>query len=173
MSDHSPTARATASSVTADVSAVFGALIEEACAGATDPASTWITDQGSDHGLLGVCRGLSAEAASLAAGGGHSIAGHVNHVAFGLEFLRAAAERRKPEGDWAASWSPEQVDELQWQACLARLRAAIDGMKATLAGVETWDEVRLKAAISAAAHSAYHLGVVRAHVARLRAGGAR
>ena len=156
--------------VAVDPARAFGSLVEEACSGAEDPSFTWVTDPGAELGLLGACRNLTAEQASERPGGRHSIAGHLHHVAFALEFGTAIFRGEKPAGDWAASWSPEQVNEAQWRAVQHRLRAAIDGAKAAMASVETWDEMRFKSGISTVAHSAYHLGVVRARLAERREG---
>jgi len=149
-----------------DLGRVLAELVEEACAGAIDPRETWITDPQADMGLLGVCRNLPAERASQADGHPHTIAGHLNHIRFALDFGRGHILGHPSHGDWSTSWQPEQVSQEQWRQALQRLREAIDAMRAALSSVQEWDERRLKHAMTAVAHSAYHLGAVRARLAR-------
>src|SRR5687767_12054700 len=73
-----------------------------------------------DGGLLKSLDALSAAAASrIPAGGGASIAAHVDHVLYGLNLFNrwvAGDEDAWDDADWTASWELTSVSDEEWQA---------------------------------------------------------
>src|SRR5690606_20305140 len=78
-----------------------------------------------DPGLLRSLDKLSAaEASAVPAGGGATIAAHVDHIRYGLELMNRWSQGENPfsDADWAASWERTRVTEEEWHTLRARLR---------------------------------------------------
>jgi hypothetical protein len=124
-----------------------------------------------DPGLLRQLDSLDAAAASKRPMPGKTtIAAHADHLHFGLSILNrwAAGEANPWAGaDWNASWQRATVTDEQWRALRANLRAAADTWRKVVATRTSWDDTGAAAAISTAAHTAYHLGAIRQILAGL------
>jgi hypothetical protein len=99
-----------------------------------------------------------------------TIAAHVDHVHFGLTLLNrwAAGDANAWAGaDWNASWQRPTVTEEQWRTLRQNLRAEAEKWRKVVAGRSEWDAVGASAALSTAAHTAYHLGAIRQILASL------
>jgi hypothetical protein len=124
-----------------------------------------------DPGLHGQLERIDATAASkqpLPEKG--TIAAHVDHLWFGLSLLnRWAAGEANPwaDADGNASWRRGAVTEDQWRALRDRLRREAQGWRNVVSTRTSWDEVAAAAALSTAAHTAYHLGAIRQILASL------
>lgn len=118
-----------------------------------------------DRGLLGSLDGLSAEAASaVPAGGGASIAAHVDHVLYGIHLLNLWAggeENPWADADWTASWSRGSVSDDEWAALREQLRVETGKWKTSIADTGDLEGVALNGVIGSVAHLAYHLGAIR------------
>jgi len=118
-----------------------------------------------DPGLLRSLDRLSAEAASApAAGGGASIAAHVDHVCYGIELLNrwvAGDTRAFETADYAASWRRTRVTDAEWSALRSRLRMEALNWSAALQHVRSDNDVHVTGAISSIVHLAYHFGAIR------------
>jgi hypothetical protein len=117
-----------------------------------------------DRGLIASLGDLPAAAASARANGRPSIAGHVQHLRYGLTLLnRWAGGDQNAFANASAdeSWSHQQVNEEEWR----ELRQALaDEARTWLARLETpreWDEITLSGFLSSVAHTAYHMGAIR------------
>jgi hypothetical protein len=127
-----------------------------------------------DVGLLRQLDALDAVAASTQPAPGRStIAAHVDHLHLGLAMLnRWAAGESNP---WAgtdpnASWRRATVTDDQWRGLRDGLRhEAIEWRKVVATRTE-WDDVGAAAALSTAAHTAYHFGAIRQLLAGLMPG---
>jgi hypothetical protein len=124
-----------------------------------------------DPGLLRQLDTLDASAASTRPMAGKTtIAAHVDHVHFGLTLLNrwAAGDANAWAGaDWNASWQRPTVTEEQWRTLRQNLRAEAEKWRKVVAGRSEWDAVGASAALSTAAHTAYHLGAIRQILASL------
>ena len=118
-----------------------------------------------DPGLLRQLDMIDAKAASQRPMAGKTtIAAHVDHLQFGLAILNrwAAGEPNPWAGvDWNASWQRTTVTDEQWQALRAGLRQEADKWRKVAATRTDWDNLGASAALSTAAHTAYHLGAIR------------
>jgi hypothetical protein len=102
-----------------------------------------------------------------------SIAAHVDHVLFGLSLLNrwAAGDKNAWIGaDFDASWQRTSVTDDQWRALREGLRTEADKWREVVAGRTDWDDFGAAAAVSTAAHTAYHFGAIRQMIAALKAG---
>jgi hypothetical protein len=128
-----------------------------------------------DPGLLRQLDGIDASVASKRPMAGKTtIASHVDHLQFGLALLNrwAAGEANPWAGaDWNGSWQRSSVTEDEWRALRAGLRREADTWRQVVASRTSWDDLAASAALSTAAHTAYHFGAIRQLVAGLQAGG--
>jgi hypothetical protein len=118
-----------------------------------------------DAGLLRQLETIDARTASTRPTPGRaSIAAHVDHLQFGLSLLnRWAAGEENP---WAganfnASWQRNSVTEAEWRTLRDTLRRDAEVWRAGVAARTSWDDLAAAAALSTAAHTAYHLGAIR------------
>jgi hypothetical protein len=125
-------------------------------------------------GDLGLLRQLgtitASEASTRPMPGKTTIAAHVDHLHFGLAVLNrwAAGEANPWAGaDWNASWQRTSVTDEQWQALRDGLRDEAEAWRKVVATRTEWDDVAAAAALSTAAHTAYHLGAIRQILAGL------
>jgi uncharacterized damage-inducible protein DinB len=118
-----------------------------------------------DPGLLRSLDSLSAEAASRRpAPGAASIAAHVDHVCYGLELMNRWSDGEADpwsSADWTASWRRTTVNEEEWAALRARLRATTERWHRALQIPRQMSTVELNGVIASIAHLAYHLGAMR------------
>ena len=118
-----------------------------------------------DGGLLKSLDALSAAAASRTpAGGGASIAAHVDHVLYGLNLFNrwvAGEEDAWDDADWTASWELTSVSDEEWQALRDQFRIEAHKWNGSLAMARDLEGVELNGAIASIAHLAYHMGAIR------------
>lgn len=124
-----------------------------------------------DPGLLRQLDSIDAAMASKQFSPGRPpIAAHVDHVQFGLALLNrwAKGEENPWAGaDWNASWQRTSVTDDEWRALRAALRREADAWHAVVKKRTSWDDLAASAALSTAAHTAYHLGAIRQILAAL------
>jgi hypothetical protein len=124
-----------------------------------------------DPGLLRQLDSIDADTAGKRPMPGRpTIAAHVDHLQFGLAMLnRWAADEPNPwAGDPNASWQRTSVTDDEWQALRRTLRDEADKWRRVVAARTTWDNMAASAAISTAAHTAYHVGAIRQVLAELK-----
>jgi hypothetical protein len=125
-----------------------------------------------DPGLLRQLDSVDARTASQRpAPARSSIAAHVDHLQFGLAILNrwAAGEANPWAGaDFNASWQRTAVTEAQWRTLRNALRRDAESWRERVAARASWDDVAAAAALSTAAHTAYHLGAIRQILAELQ-----
>jgi hypothetical protein len=124
-----------------------------------------------DPGLLRQLDKIDASTASKRAMPGKTtIAAHTDHVQFGLSILNrwAAGEANPFAGaDFSASWQRSAVTEDQWRTLRDALRRDAEKWRKGVAARSRWDDLAAAAALSTAAHTAYHLGAIRQILAGL------
>jgi hypothetical protein len=125
-----------------------------------------------DPGLLRQLDAIDASAASTRPMAGKTtIASHVDHVTFGLTLLNrwAAGDANAWAGaDWNASWQRGVVTEEQWRSVRDALKREAEAWRKVVATRTTWDDLGAAAALSSAAHTAYHLGAIRQILAAVK-----
>ncbi|MEZ4712651.1 MAG: hypothetical protein R3A44_36020 [Caldilineaceae bacterium] len=108
---------------------------------------------------------ISAAEASIPVGGKcATIAAQVEHTRFYLDVLEQYMLGQNPgKVDWAEIWNTvSAIDEAEWAAIQARLRASYQRVTASINGIETWrTEDEVGGPIAIIAHTAYHLGEIR------------
>ena len=124
-----------------------------------------------DPGLLRQLDTIEASAASTRPMPGKTtIAGHVDHLLFGLAILnRWAAGEENP---WAgtdpnASWQRTTVTDDEWRDLRDGLRREAGKWQKVVTTRTSWNDVFAAAALSTAAHTAYHVGAIRQILAGL------
>ena len=124
-----------------------------------------------DPGLLRQLDTIDAGAASeRPMPGKTTIAAHVDHLHFGLAILNrwAAGEANPWAGaDWNGSWQRTTVAEDQWRTLRDGLRDEARKWRKVVATRTNWDDMGCAAALSTAAHTAYHFGAIRQILAAL------
>jgi hypothetical protein len=101
------------------------------------------------------------------------IAAHVDHLLVGLSMLNrwAAGEANPWAGaDWNASWQRTTVTDDEWRTLRDGLRREAEKWRTVVATRTSWDDMGAAAALSTAAHTAYHFGAVRQILAGLNPG---
>lgn len=122
-----------------------------------------------DTGLLGQLDALDAVAASSRPMPGRTtIAGHVDHVRYGLSLLNRwiAGEANPWAGaDWEAAWRTTTVTDDAWRDLRDALRREATAWQRAVAARTEWDDLAAAGSLSSLAHTAYHLGAIRQIVA--------
>jgi hypothetical protein len=99
--------------------------------------------------------------------GGSSIAAHANHVRFSLrataDWIRGDHSRK----DWLESWKLSEVDDAGWSRLKEELRRAYEDAARAVESDGGLGAEQRGGAVSAVAHSAYHLGAIRQKVVGL------
>jgi hypothetical protein len=125
-----------------------------------------------DPGLLRQLDAIDATAASKRPMPGKTtIAAHADHVLFGLAILNRwmAGEANPWDGaDWNGSWQRTTVTDDQWRTLRDGLRREAEKWQKVVAGRTNWDDMAASAALSTAAHTAYHFGAIRQILAGLK-----
>ncbi|MEM8783195.1 MAG: DinB family protein [Planctomycetota bacterium] len=121
-------------------------------------------------GLIPTLQAIDAEHASRPPfPGGHTLAGHVQHLTFTFGvFNRWAQGEENPfaTADWASSWGSQAVDPAQWQSVVQDFEREAAAWRQAVREPRDLDDVTLPGAITSVAHLAYHLGAIRQIVAR-------
>ena len=127
-----------------------------------------------DPGLLRELDDLNDVAASTRPMPGRTtIAGHVNHVLYGLTLLnRWASGEANPwaDADWNEAWKTTTVAPEAWRELRDALRREASAWQRAVADRMEWDDVSAAGAIASAAHTAYHLGAIRQIIAAQKDG---
>jgi hypothetical protein len=126
-----------------------------------------------DPGLLRQLDAIDAAAASKRPMPGKTtIAAHADHLHFGLTLLNrwaAGDPNAWASADWNASWQRTTVTEDQWRTLREGLRQEVKKWQKVVTDRSDWDDLGAAAAISTAAHTAYHFGAIRQILAALGA----
>jgi hypothetical protein len=130
----------------------------------------YLLNQG-DPGLLRQLDTIDTGAASKRPMPGKTtIASHVDHLHFGLSLLNrwaAGDENAWAGADWNAAWQRTTVTDEQWRALRDALRKEVEQWRKVVNTRTTWDDIVAAAALSSAAHTAYHFGAIRQILAAL------
>jgi hypothetical protein len=125
--------------------------------------ATWVLNP-EDPGLLRSLDMLSAESASaLPAGGGASVAAHVDHLRYGLELLNRWSRGEEPfaDADYSSSWSRLTVSEAEWASRRQALRREAYEWREQIKRRRDLSNFEFTGIVASVAHLAYHLGAIR------------
>ena len=115
---------------------------------------------------------IDAAAASQPMGDCATIAAHVAHVQYYLCVLEDRMfSRDLSYVNWDEVWGTvSAVDETEWAAMIADLKATYRRVKGHLEGAENWEGItELSSMLGIIVHSAYHLGEIRQMMCHLEA----
>jgi hypothetical protein len=147
-------------------------LLSEAYVGPPDPRSTWFIDNAPDAGILGILAGVSAEEASTPVDGtgdaGTTIAAHVEHLRWSLANTNATLRGEPWNPDWSESWRRLRVDSAEWDRLQANLRSEFETLVVAIQHQADLPGDYLNGVLALIPHAAYHLGVIRQMVERVR-----
>jgi hypothetical protein len=145
-----------------DLNHALTTLLDELVEGA-DAKSGWMLNPG-DQGMIRSLESLSATAASARpAGGGASIAAHVDHLRYGLELLNRWSRTDNPfdDADYSASWRRHTVTDEEWRTLREQLSTEARRWRQKIASGRDLNQVELTGIIAGVAHIGYHLGAIR------------
>lgn len=144
-----------------DLNRSLPSLFSELVHGAPE-AGAFVLNRG-DRGLLASLDGLSADKASASHAGGATIAGHVDHLRYGLSLMNrwSAGENPFDDADWSASWHTTSVSDAEWQELRAGLRREVEAWYSALESPREVAGIELDGVIGSIIHLAYHLGAIR------------
>lgn len=116
-----------------------------------------------DVGLLRSLDKLTAREASVAAGGGASIAAHVDHLRYGLSLMNrwSAGDNPFASADWSTSWRKTTVSDAEWQQLRSALAIEARRWLDALRVPRDVELVELNGVVGSIAHLAYHVGAIR------------
>ena len=147
---------------TTETSPVLNTLFSELIDGAA-PAGAFILNSG-DIGLLRSLDKISAADASRSVNDGATIAGHAQHLRYGLSLMnRWAEEGGNPfaNAKWDEAWKTSEVDAAEWQEIRSGLGNEAHRWLRALNSPRDATEVELSGMIGSIAHLGYHLGAIR------------
>jgi hypothetical protein len=160
---------------TVDISSITQALSDlliEAYDGPPDPSGTWFIDNEPDCGILGILKNVNAAEASRSVDGsgkaGSTIAANVEHLRWSLANANGALRGEPYQYNWKESWALIETNELQWDSLRVALRAEYETMRDSLRQQQDLREENLLGAIALVPHAAFHLGILRQMIERVR-----
>lgn len=129
----------------------------------SESEEVWIIDAKPGHGLTMTIKELTAKQASTPqVEGGTTVAAHVEHLRWSLEFAMEFYEGRQPDGNWAESWKLHTVNEEQWEQLQLALLVAYQKLVYAIRDVKDWSNPQLlKGTLALLPHAAYHLSAVK------------
>jgi hypothetical protein len=128
----------------------------------TDETGTWFVEK--RDGIFHSIHALSAaEASNRVDGRISSIGAHVRHLTHYLWTFNEFVRGRNPEDDWEGSWSVQEFTDQSWQDLQSELAEEYRFTRELFARMEAFEAAEhLTSASALVAHTAYHLGAIRA-----------
>ena len=149
-------------------------LLREAFAGPPDASSTWFVDNAPDSGILGALKEVTAAEASRSvdASGkpGSTIAANTEHLRWSMANANRALRGEPYQPNWSESWALTEADEAQWRALRDALRAEYETLRDAVSRQQDLPGDALLGVIALAPHAAFHLGILRQMIERVRQG---
>jgi hypothetical protein len=147
-------------------------LLTEAYAGPPDPNITWFVDNQPGAGLLPLLDTVSAAEASASADGsgqpGSTIAANVEHLRWSLANANGAMRGQEYNPNWGESWNLTEANQASWDALRKSLRAEFESLREALQQQQELPGVYLPGTLALIPHAAFHLGVIRQMLERVR-----
>lgn len=151
-------------------------LLKEAYDGPpTADSPTWFNDNDPNAGIFGQVTPLTAAQASYSVDGsgnpGTTIAAHIEHLRWSLANVNATLHGQEYRSNWKESWSILSVDDDGWVKLLDQLRMELADSIKTIPQQSALPGEYLNGLISLLPHAAYHLGVIRQMIERVKESG--
>ena len=147
-------------------------LLTEAYAGPPNPKATWFIDNEPDSGILGILKSVSAAKASTSVDGsgksGSTIASNVEHLRWSVANANAAMRGKPYNPNWGESWELLDADEAAWDRLRQELRLEYEALSEALKMQEDLPGDYLNGVLGLIPHAAFHLGVIRQMIERVR-----
>lgn len=135
----------------------LGYLLRETFEGSPPEGSAYL-DRGI--GVFSTLGAISAEKASRSHGA-TTIAAQTEHLKFYLDRLCEFIGGRTERVNWDDSWLIEDVNDDEWDALRASVRATYEKTIKFLVALPELSEDQVGMAMGMLAHTAYHLGAIR------------
>jgi hypothetical protein len=148
---------------TTDTAPTLARLFAELVDGTAGFDGGYILNTG-DVGLLQSLEKLSPADASRSTNEGATVAGHAQHVRYGLSLMnRWAREGGNPFADatWDEAWKTRAVDARAWEEIRGGLAAEAHQWLEALRAPREVSEIELNGMVASIAHLAYHIGAIR------------
>jgi hypothetical protein len=149
-------------------------LFIEAYDGPSDPSSTWFNDNKPDCGILGLLKDVTANEASRSVDGsgaaGVNIASHIEHLRWSLANANGALRGQPYQSNWSESWKVKEADEEKWVALRLALRSEYEKLRDIIPQLQDLPRDALLGVMALAPHAAFHLGILRQMLERIRKG---
>ncbi|OJX38401.1 MAG: hypothetical protein BGO78_10420 [Chloroflexi bacterium 44-23] len=150
-------------------------LIEAYDGPPTADSPTWFNDNDPNAGIFGQIAPLTADQVSKSVDGsgeaGTTIASHIEHLRWSLANVNATLHGQEYKSNWRESWTVLTVDANEWIRLVQRLRMELDEVCKAIQEQQTLPGEYLNGLIGLVPHTAYHLGVVRQMIERVKKGG--
>jgi hypothetical protein len=147
-------------------------LLSEAYEGPVNPQGTWFIDNTPNSGILGVIAGITSVEASTSVDGsrkaGTTIAANVEHLRWSLANVNATVRGDAWNPDWGVSWDVLRVDQNKWDQLRAALRMEFETLRDGIKKQEQLEGDYLNGLIAVVPHAAFHLGLIRQMLERVR-----
>ncbi len=152
----------------------LGALLVEAYDGPPDPHGTWFIDNEPDCGILGTLKSVTAAEASRSVDGsgkaGSTIAANVEHLRWSLANANGAMRGEPYKNNWSESWELTRADEAKWTRLVQDLRREYETLLDAVRQAPNLQGDELLGVMALVPHAAFHLGILRQMVERVRQG---
>jgi hypothetical protein len=150
-------------------------LLTEAYDGPPDPSITWFVDNEPDSGILGAIRNISAAEASRPVDGsgvpGSTIAANVEHLRWSLANANGAMRGEPYQFNWSESWNTLEADKTKWNALRKDLRREYLTLRDAVRAAPDLQDEYLLGVLALIPHAAFHLGLLRQMIERVRQAG--
>jgi len=147
-------------------------LLTEAYAGPPNPRETWFIDNEPDAGILGLLATVTAAEASRSVDGsgqpGTTIAAHVDHLRWSVANANNAMRGEAYNPNWGESWELTNADESRWDSLRRGLRQEYETLSELLKQQQDLPGPYLNGVLALIAHAAFHLGLIRQMIERVR-----
>ncbi len=148
-------------------------LLTEVYEGPPNPKETWFIDNEPDSGILGTLKNVTAAEASFSIdgsdGSGSTIAANVEHLRWSIANANQAIRGGEYQGNWAESWALVNADEAAWDRLRNALRTEFESLREGIGNVTELQEVYILGLTALIPHAAFHLGIIRQMIERVRA----
>lgn len=149
-------------------------LLTEIYDGPPSPSETWVVDNEPNAGILGALAGVNAREASTSVDGsgdrGSTIAAQVEHLRWSLANANGAMNGKEYSPNWTQSWDLITANETEWERLRQALRAEFESTRATIQRQNELPGDYLNGVLALIPHAAFHLGLIRQMIERVRAG---
>lgn len=147
-------------------------LFSEAYRGPAGPSSPWFIENEPISGVLCIIADISSDEASWSSKPNEpetTIAGHVEHLRWSLADANCALRGKPYEENWKESGNTNETNEVKWEKSKKELRKEFEALLKTIRLQNELEGDYLTGIMALIPHAAYHLGIIRQLLERVRA----